>query len=349
MPKTFFPNHLKIFLVLCSLLFVFNSAKAELQLSSLSEDKKIKSEANNRSLDLTKAKENYSFIVGGHFFGALADKERVKPSSTLLDYLPDINAQRSEFLFALGDSLRTGSHEEFAAFQKYFARKVRTPIFSVIGNHDDMQGKYQDFFGEKYFYFIYGSDLFIALDTVTERGKVAGEQLDLFLALLDQAQNDEIKNVFIFSHNPVWAKANMHFRPFYKRLNTHHGYEDINYNAKIKKDIEKLAETKAVYWFASDIGSLDTSMTMFYNKNKDLDLHFVATGIADTKRDGLLRVDVADEIKISIIPLTHLAFEEIETYSAYFWDEFSTKVRLKDALPKSKILKFLDQLKGQKE
>lgn len=83
--------------------------------------------------------------------------------------------------------------------------KLKSPVFQVPGNHDIFDqlsaGLWKEFLGATYYSFDYGRARFIALDTETDRGRLAKEQLKWLEEQLDGAGS---RLVFIFLHQPLF-------------------------------------------------------------------------------------------------------------------------------------------------
>ncbi|MBA3284467.1 MAG: metallophosphoesterase, partial [Nitrosopumilus sp.] len=149
--------------------------------------------------------DSYTFIVSGHFHGASTNASTF-PSSSLLANIDTLNALKPQFLMSLGDLFVDVNDTYIKNYQNSLFDKIKTPLFNAVGNHDISNGNiYEKVFGKTFFSFEYGSELYIVLNTELNDGSISGEQLDFLKKVLFGSVSDNKKNIFIFSHRPIWS------------------------------------------------------------------------------------------------------------------------------------------------
>jgi hypothetical protein len=289
-------------------------------LGNISYAQNIKSSINNKFIEPHKA--NYSILIAGHLYGAPENVQSVYPLSSILGMLHEINSIDCSFFVSLGDNSRTARDIHIVNYKKSFADKLNFPIFNAVGNHDFVnRQKYVENFGETYYDFVYGSELYIFLDSELDHSKIKGEQLKYFRSVIKQkAINPNIKNVFIFTHKLIWAVNIPRYQVLYHNLNSQTGYEhDDKFNSIIIPILKNLAKDKNVFWISGDIGS-SWSYPLFYDNDKNTGITFIASGIGDTEKDLILKASINDGIvKFLPISLTGEKLNNIEHYGVKYW------------------------------
>ncbi len=290
----------------------------------------IDSPFNGLKLKTDEQINSYSILVAGHLYGA-PESDSLFPASSILAALDMINASDAVFFVCLGDIYRKADQIHILNFKKSFASQVNIPMFNSTGNHD-IQDRllYEKNFGKTYFDFVYGNSLFIFLDTELSKGEIKGTQLDYFQNLLGSYNsNPEVKNVFIFSHMLIWSKDKSDYQVVFENLNNRRGYASSNRNFKndIKPYLVKSSLTnKAIYWLSGDIG-VSWSHTLFYEKDSEYDITYIATGLGETVRDAIIKVDVDKngKVKFKPISLTGQKLQPIEYYNSDYWRSYFHK------------------------
>jgi len=292
---------------------------------------KIASPFNGLELDLDEEPQGYCFFVGGHLYGS---GNSIYPSPSMLLNIDRINSNESKFFIALGDIFHEPSPVKIETFISTLAGKLDMPFFNSVGNHDIWRNRrgYEDRFGKTYYHFIYRRELFIILDTQLDCGRISGEQLRYFLGVLDKgAADSEVENVFICTHNPIWYVANADYRRFFY-------YSDItNFSNDILPAVKKAAEKKKVYWLSDDIGGGEAPLHLFYDFDEYSNITYIATGIADTKNDTILKANVDKHGRVTFIPfsLTDQKLLSLESYDRAHWKYWVSLIyehRLKAAI-----------------
>jgi hypothetical protein len=210
-------------------------------------------------------------------------------------------------------------------------RTLPFPVFNAPGNHDRPGSElYQRSFGSQtYLQFRLGRSMFIVLDTQLDQGRISGPQQEWLLQWLQRARDDEsIDNVFVFGHQLVWCVDHSLLSTIRPHINSKKYLHAGWFQTEVMPDLQQLAGQKGVYWFAGDIGAT-WSYSTFYWKQPDSRLHFVATGLGDTARDAVLRVDVAGNGHVTIVPVSLTAQEmlPIEAYGPEFWEVYFARQR----------------------
>jgi hypothetical protein len=186
-----------------------------------------------------------------------------------------------------------------------------------VGNHDISNGnKYEEFYGKSFFSFRKSSEIFIILNTELNDGKIKGEQLDTLIACLKVAEdNPGIKNVFIFSHRPVWAENNDKYKGLFEG-NTRSGIGSSNFEPEIRPLLIKVK--KPVFWMSGSTAGGPSSF--FYDKEAGTMITFIQSAIRDLPRDALLLIDLKKgQLTMQGISLTGNELEPIENYGIDFW------------------------------
>ncbi len=271
--------------------------------------------------------EDYSILIAGHLYGAPNNSRSVFPSASILAMLYEINSMDCSFFVSLGDNFRTADDIQIINYKKSFANQLNFPIFNAVGNHDVKdRKKYVNTFGKTYYEFVYGSELYIFLDSELNHPGIMGDQLNYFINVIKQkAVNPNIKNVFIFSHKLIWAVNIPKYQVVYNHLNSQSGYGlDDKFNSIIIPILKDLGQKdKNVFWISGDIGC-SWSLPLFYDKDNNTDITFIATGLGDTEKDLILKVNI-NHGDVNFLPLS-LGAEDINIthYDLRYWDKYFT-------------------------
>ncbi len=257
----------------------------------------------------------YSFIISGHFHGASTNASTF-PSSTIQASIDTLNSLNPLFLMSLGDMFIDVNETYIHHYQKSLFDKLKMPLFNAVGNHDVSNGNmYEKLFGKSYFSFRNGTEVFIILDTEKDDGSVMADQLAF---LTDALKLSFSKNIFIFSHRPVWAENSERYKKLFNG-NTRTMFGSNNYENVVRPLLMKYSKEKNIYWVSGSLGGGPASF--FYDKEIATNITFMQTAIRDQQRDAVLRVNVADGIvNFNGISLTGEQLEPIENYNVDFWN-----------------------------
>ncbi len=287
----------------------------------------LESTFNNQALSSVKEDIPYSFVIGGHLYGTSKNMRSIFPASSLLANLNKINIPEVKFFISLGDIYRYANEINISTYKKYFCDKLQVPVFNAVGNHEMFdRSLYEQHFGKTYYSFRYYNDLFIMLDSELDGTNITGKQLTFFKFNIRQAQKDQqIKNVFIFSHKLIWGVGNPDFEIVSRHQNDQGNYPIKN---NFKKEIEpyliKLSKNKKVYWASGDIGCYD-QFNLFFAKHDLSNIYYIATGMCDTEQDVLVRVNIDEggkRVSFRPISLTGRKNLKMASYHVEYWEEF---------------------------
>ena len=266
----------------------------------------------------------YSFIVGGHLYGAPLNKKSIFPSASLLGNLDRINAMGSAFFVSLGDAIRFCLPKHYAMFRRSFADRLEMPLLNAVGNHDvAVRARYlKEFPGPTSGLFTHGKVLHLILDAEEDSGTISGQQLQGLLAMLEIAgKTEKLSSVAIYSHKLLWACGREKFDIVFQHLNSKDGYRaDQSFVNTLLPPLRRLALQKQVIWFSGDIGCSHT-LPLFYEKEPGVDLTWIATGIGDTADDSLLQVEVdqAGRMTPHVVRLDGTDSNPLSSFGLDYW------------------------------
>jgi hypothetical protein len=277
---------------------------------------------NKVDLDSTINTQDFSFVVTGHIYGDGTNKSGY-PASTFLGNFDWIqNDLEPAFIWFTGDVF-SDVKNDLPFYQRSLFSKVKSPMYNAVGNHDLSGEFYQENIANTYFSFYLGSTMFITLDAETDDSQIIGEQLDFFKEQLEKAKFQEIKNVFICTHRPIWAETNPKFQGLFAD-NTRSTFGD-NFLDDVHPLLTSFQDSYAIYWFSGSMGNVPVSF--FYHKEKDNNITYIQTAIRNMKRDAILEVDIKnDEISFKPYSLTDQKLETLEYYNMDFWKAYQRPV-----------------------
>lgn len=262
---------------------------------------------------------NYTFLVSGHFHGASTNASTF-PASSLLANIDTLNSLKASFLMSLGDMFIDVNDTYLKNYERSLFHKLKMPLLNAVGNHDVANGNmYEKVFGKSFLAFTKGTERFIILNTEVNDGSIKNEQLDLLKEQLDEASLNGVKNVFIFSHRPVWAEAIKKYEGLFSG-NTRSAIGSNNFADVVKPLLTAISQTKNVYWLSGSMAGGPASF--FYDKEEETNVVFMQTAIRDLQRDAVLQV----EIKNGAVSFSGLSFagdplKKIEEYNIAFWKD----------------------------
>jgi hypothetical protein len=284
----------------------------------------------------------YNFLVAGHIYGDARTKT-VLPSASMLANIDSINALDANFMILLGDNYYKAEIIYISNFIHFFLDKIKIPVFNAVGNHELIGSNlYIEYFKDTFFAFKYMKDYFIILNTEGNDNIISDQSMFLDNQT-DIINNDmNIGNIFIFTHKLLWSVNSQRYKIVYNHLNNTVGY--IN-QLKLKNKIFDLIESidNNVYWFAGDIGD-KKSLPLFYDCDSTGRIHYIATGIGDTKNDYMLKIgvnpDKKDNINFDVISLTRYPANKLKSYNLRFWKEYFKEDTYSYISTKSQFLFF---------
>jgi hypothetical protein len=260
---------------------------------------------------------DYSFIVSGHFYGASTNASTF-PASSLQANIDTLNALKPAFLMSLGDMFVDVNDTYLKNYQKSLFHKLKMPLLNAVGNHDVANGnKYEAIFGKEFFAFAKGTERFIILNTEMDDGSIKNEQLDFLKEQLNPSALNEITNIFIFSHRPVWAEGIAKYKNLFLE-NTRTVIGSNNFTEAVKPLLMALSKTKNIYWLSGSMGGGPASF--FYDKEEETNVTFIQTAIRDQERDAALRVKIVNgSVSFQGISFTGQQLRKIEDYNIAYW------------------------------
>jgi len=286
-----------------------------------SVEAEVISPMNGRSLRAPDAGSSYTFLLVGHAYGAPQNKFSVYPAASLLANPDIINDSDALFLALLGDNYRSAEEVQVNNFRKIVAA-INIPVFNAPGNHDlANRDIYTRTFGQTYYDFRVGHDLFVVLDTELSPGEIAGEQLQYFTELMGAAAaNGAIRNVFVLSHELLWCVDEPRLGIVFEHLNSRDQYRPDSFKASLEPLVFAVAAEKPIFWLSGDIGC-SWSLSLFYWEDPERDVTYLATGLGDTARDAIIEVEVGRSGDVTFTPLslTGETLEAIDHYGPDYW------------------------------
>lgn len=262
----------------------------------------------------------FRFVVAGHIYGS-PGLSTEKPARSLVGAVDRINDLAADLFVAVGDSFWVFEGDDRRRTMELFDR-IQMPVFQAVGNHE-MAGEdsYIDAFGPTYGAFVHGDCLFVLLDAESDAWDISGEQLQsLRRAVLQARQDPTIRNVFFFAHKLVFAQRQRYFELLVKGNSLDGLVRVNNFYQDVLPLLADLATQKRVFWFAGDVGT-EQSYSLFWDRDPESGVVFLATGVGDTPRDALVIVEVSDtgEVVFGTMSLGQERMGAIHEYGVAYW------------------------------
>jgi len=235
-------------------------------------------------------KIDYSFLVAGHVYG--------DPQVSVLGFYPPFKEhfssiqeqEKIEFAFFTGDVVREASNETQWDSAITDMNTLGLPYHVAAGNHD-RGSVFLERFGEYYYSFQYGQDLFVILNTF--QWNIEGEQKEFLENTLSDL--DGIANVFLFSHELIWWSPDSIFQNIGINWIGHYP-GSTNYWSEISPILESAAIP--VYLFSGDVGATWASSPYAYYSYENI--HFIASGMGYDIDSNYLIVNVYENNKVKL-------------------------------------------------
>lgn len=266
-------------------------------------------------------KGDYSFWVGGHLYGAHGNDRSQFPAASFLSFLPELNRDTSLFFVSLGDVLRDPDDKNhLKGFQKSMSA-LTLPAYHVIGNHDLLFAKELTRDNRPLESFRIENDLFLFINTEDVLGGKGQPILSKMRSIQEQLGGvSSLRQIFVFSHRLLWAFCEEGYEEVDIRSNEplqeRYNKEEL---CELSRIIRELGTEHSLTWFSGDVGT-PWSYPLFYQKDEESGIRYVATGISDGPGDALVRVTVTDEgLAFLPVALGSESYENIETYGLEFW------------------------------
>ncbi len=279
---------------------------------------------NNPSTMASIDTESFSFTYIGHAFGADNDSSYWQnntvdyPATALLSNMSIL--KQPDFTIFGGDIVQRCFPQVFAVLETSLLNRLDMPVFNSAGNQDFCFVEQYGF--DKTIDFVHGANLFLVISS--EFGELEKENQDWLIDKLTAAlQNETIKNVFVFTHRPLFLDFLPELQQAASLTNTpvKAAKETAETFLNILDEFPKAQ--KNVYWLASDVGENYPLISHKYNEN----VQFIASGLYDHAYDHVLNIDVSSqttkaEVTISITNLGNYKFSSLEDYSPEWLEKF---------------------------
>lgn len=284
-------------------------------LFAVSTAQEIRSPLNGHVVPVDSNSNESYFIVSAHFYGGEHNKAGF-PASTLLGNLGEINSSGAALVACSGD-LFQDVKTDIPRYEKALFSQLKVPLFNAVGNHDVSGNVYTENYGATWHAFTWNGDRFVFLDTEIDDSSITGEQAAFLQQELANAQT--FRNLFIFSHRPVWAEEDEVMSGLFKHNTRSSG--SINFKSEMLPLLEAAQEKCPVYWFSGSMGGVPVSF--FYHQVEGQQLYFIQTAIRDLPRDAMLHVRANDSgVKFETVALGETETEPLENYTIDYWLEF---------------------------
>lgn len=231
-------------------------------------------------------KDAYSFFVAGHTYGKPGgDNPGLHPP--FLEIFEWLNNQEDlEFGILTGDIVRSSNAESWDSIDVQLSRLYKK-VYFCPGNHDTYNRElYESRYGNPYYAFNRGNDLFIILDGNMDRWNVCGEQLD-FLGRSLSKVDDQTNHVFIFVHQLIWwdehnifSRVSLNWPPYTP--------DTTNYWPVVEPMLQTLKVP--VVLFAGDLGANNTASSIMYHRDRNIT--YIASGMGNGNTDNFIVVTV---------------------------------------------------------
>ena len=248
----------------------------------------------------------YSFLVGGHLYGAHANAQSIHPAASFLSQIPQLNALMPNFMVSLGDLLRHGGDSLQIQAWKSIAANLHFPVLNAPGNHDLLdRAAYTQAFGPTQQCFQLHGDAFLLLDTELmweDNGQLVLDFIAAQTQLL-MASGTPPRNLFVFSHRLTWALAIPELAEADALCNAPlEGEMKPETAIAVQKAVQAMAGKAKLHWFSGDVGAA-WSVPLLHMQSAGAT--YTATGLGDTPDDGLLhvRVDSLGNTDMQVVPL----------------------------------------------
>jgi hypothetical protein len=250
--------------------------------------------------DSVQPEESYRFIVAGHAYGSHGG---TNPGLYPLFYqylLTHQNELAPSFLILNGDIVRTPDEASWQALEQELAA-LSYPAYYVLGNHDDYlagRAEFQKKFGETYYVFRRGNDLFIILDAMKDRGRIPPEQLEF---LRTQLSLDGIQNAFVFFHELIWTAHRSQYNSVRHNFGSYNRFFHSNFWQDVIPLLNEFRD-RNIFVIAGDVAGNTGTVPAFYEELQHI--HLVATGMGEIAEGNFLLVEVSrGEVELKLVPL----------------------------------------------
>lgn len=251
--------------------------------------------------------KSYSFFVAGHTYGSPVENPGGLHPPFVNCFSELVKDNSLKMGFFTGDIVQKSTVENWKLVQRDLEELNDLNLQFIAGNHD-LRGNdiFRTHFSNPYSFFEYRHDAFILLDGNIDHWNIAGDQL-IFLEKTLSELGDEVNNIFIFTHQLIFAEM-LGITP-----NSWEGKADI---LTFESDVMPLlkATGRSVYLFSGDVGAMSWGKAFSYEKVNNVT--FLASGMGGGNGDNFLMVNVLEDqsVKIEIVPLDDKTWGEISEY-----------------------------------
>jgi hypothetical protein len=267
--------------------------------------------------------KGYSFMAGGHWYGAHENSLSVSPSASLFAAVRKINRLQPKWIFALGDVVRNADDPQQIWAHQSLLDMITAEVILAAGNHDLMRnGFLNPALGVSHWHFYHAGDRFLILNT--EELRLGGSKKLLTWLQDSLAVQPAGRNLFVFSHRLLWALAEPGLaemddfanEPFRTAVNA--DTARLVYEA-----VCRLAGEGPLHWFSGDVGT-SWSFTVFEGQGAHHLRHFYAAGLGDRPEDAFwhVHVDAEGQVKADVFPLGLLEVDKMHHYDLPWWRKY---------------------------
>ena len=308
--------------------------------STLAEPESIAQSMNEQRLEESYP-QSYRFIVAGHIYGN-PDCYSIYPAETFITDIPRLKALDPSMIVLLGDTVRHSREENFNMLKDTVLEKFDVPIYNAVGNHDvENRTLYESRYNKTFYTFKHQNSQMIFIDTELSKQNITGEQYSMLINALSNSEKDhEIQNIFIFMHKPLFFIEDERYRRIAIHVNAWSSYsKESNFKEILSEQLLPLSRKKDIFLIAGDVG-VQGSFPLFYDKEDDAAIHYLATGLGETEDDSVLLIDVnRKNVSITPISLTGRKLEDMEVYNTTYWEDYFDKKITKRENPLKSMLK----------
>lgn len=263
---------------------------------------------------------NYSFFVAGHTYGTPGTDSLglYYPFEQKFQYIQ--NRPEIELGILTGDIVVISDSEHWDAVDNDI-NDLGLPVYFAFGNHDVAnRSLVEQRYGETYYSFLNGNDLFIVLDPNIDNWNISNDQL-LFLENTINENASVSNNIFVFFHQVLWWAEDNIFRDI--SLNSTQGRNDtINFWTNIEPLFNNL--DNEVVMFAGDIGAGSWSSDIMYYNYENITL--IASGMGEGVGDNFVVVNVSyNSISYDLVSLNTIDIEGMGGV-----EDFFNKINIKE-------------------
>lgn len=161
----------------------------------------------------------------------------------------------------------------------------------AAGNHD-RGSVFLDHFGQYYYSFLEGNDLFVILNS--DDWNIEGDQKEFLITTLNE-NKESVDNIFLFTHELIWWSPDSIFQNIGINAIIHYPGSS-NYWNEISPILTEVG--KPVFLFSGDVGATNGSSPFAYYEYENV--RFIASGMGRAIDSNYLIVEVYDNAEVKI-------------------------------------------------